>query len=95
VAADYARDSIRCNTVIVGFVVSNPLARKFAEDEAMSRAMRATMLTDFGEPDDVARVVQFLASPDSAFMSGTDVYADGGATVKHVIPATKQEAREQ
>jgi NAD(P)-dependent dehydrogenase (short-subunit alcohol dehydrogenase family) len=94
VAADYARDSIRCNTVIVGFVVSNPLARKFAEDESMSRAMRATMLTDFGKPDDVARVVQFLASPDSAFVTGTEVYADGGATVKHVIPATKQEARE-
>ena len=26
-------------------------------------------------------------------MSGTDVYADGGATVKHVIPGTKKEAR--
>ena len=95
VAADYARDAIRCNTVIVGFVVSNPLARKFAEDASMSRAMRATMLTDFGEPDDVARVVQFLASSDSSFMSGSDVYADGGATVKHVIPATKKEARSE
>jgi len=93
VAADYARDDIRCNTVIVGFVISNPLARKFAEDATMSRAMRATMLTDFGEPDDIAHVVRFLASPESRFMSGTDVYADGGATVKHVIPGTKQEAR--
>jgi NAD(P)-dependent dehydrogenase (short-subunit alcohol dehydrogenase family) len=93
VAADYARDRIRCNTVIVGFVISNPLARKFAEDETMSRAMRNTMLTDFGEPEDIAHVVRFLASSESAFMSGTDVYADGGATVKHVIPGTKQEAR--
>ena len=93
VAADYARDGIRCNTVIVGFVISNPLARKFAEDATMSRAMRSTMLTDFGEPDDVASVVRFLASAESRFMSGTDVYADGGATVKHVIPGTKQEAR--
>jgi NAD(P)-dependent dehydrogenase (short-subunit alcohol dehydrogenase family) len=93
VAADYARDAIRCNTVIVGFVISNPLARKFADDEKMSRAMRATMLTDFGEPEDIATVVRFLASSDSRFMSGTDVYADGGATVKHVIPGTKQEAR--
>ena len=93
VAADYARDKIRCNTVIVGFVISNPLARKFAEDESMSRAMRATMLTDFGEPEDIANVVHFLASAESSFMSGTDVYADGGATVKHVIPGTKQEAR--
>jgi NAD(P)-dependent dehydrogenase (short-subunit alcohol dehydrogenase family) len=93
VAADYARDRIRCNTVIVGFVISNPLARKFAEDEFMSRAMRSTMLTDFGEPEDVAHVVRFLASPESGFMSGTDLYADGGATVKHVIPGTKEEAR--
>ncbi|HEY3669577.1 MAG TPA: SDR family oxidoreductase [Acidimicrobiia bacterium] len=93
VAADYARDGIRCNTVIVGFVISNPLARKFAEDEKMSRAMRATMLTDFGEPEDIAHVVRFLASAESRFLSGTDVYADGGATVKHVIPGTKQEAR--
>ena len=45
----------------------------------MSRAMRSTMLTDFGEPDDVASVVRFLASAESRFMSGTDVYADGGA----------------
>jgi NAD(P)-dependent dehydrogenase (short-subunit alcohol dehydrogenase family) len=93
VAADYARDHIRCNTVIVGFVISNPLARKFAEDETMSRAMRSTMLTDFGEPEDIATVVRFVASDESRFMSGTDVYADGGATVKHVIPGTKQEAR--
>jgi NAD(P)-dependent dehydrogenase (short-subunit alcohol dehydrogenase family) len=93
VAADYARDNIRANTVIVGFVVSNPLAEKFAADPAMSSAMRATQLTRFGKPIDIANVVRFLASSESEFMSGTDVYADGGGTVKHVIPATKKEAR--
>jgi NAD(P)-dependent dehydrogenase (short-subunit alcohol dehydrogenase family) len=93
VAADYARDNIRANTVIVGFVVSNPLAEKFAADKAMSAAMAATMLTRFGQPSDIAHVVRFLASSESAFMSGSDIYADGGGTVKHVIPATKKEAR--
>lgn len=93
VAADYARDNIRANTVIVGFVISNPLAEKFAEDEAMSKAMMATQLTRFAYPDDIATVIRFLASSDSAFMSGSDVYADGGSGIKHVIPATKAEAR--
>ena len=79
--------------MIVGFVVSNPLAEKFAADPAMSSAMRATQLTRFGQPIDIANVVRFLASSESEFMSGTDVYADGGGTVKHVIPATKKEAR--
>jgi dehydrogenase/reductase SDR family protein 4 len=93
VAADYARDNIRANTVIVGFVVSNPLAEKFAADPAMSAAMRATQLMRFGQPIDIANVVRFLASSDSEFMSGSDVFADGGSAVKHGIPATKKEAR--
>jgi meso-butanediol dehydrogenase / (S,S)-butanediol dehydrogenase / diacetyl reductase len=93
VAADYARDNIRANTVIVGFVISNPLAEKFANDPAMRKAMLATQLTRFAYPDDVASVIRFLASDDSSFMSGSDIYADGGGTVKHVIPATKAEAR--
>jgi NAD(P)-dependent dehydrogenase (short-subunit alcohol dehydrogenase family) len=93
VAADYARDNIRANTVVVGFVISNPLAQKFADDPAMSKAMMATQLTRFAYPEDVAAVIRFLASADSAFMSGSEVYADGGGTVKHVIPATKAEAR--
>lgn len=93
VAADYARDNIRANTIVVGFVISNPLAEKFANDPAMSKAMLATQLTRFAYPEDIASVVRFLASSDSAFMSGTEVYADGGGSVKHVIPATKAEAR--
>ncbi len=93
VAADYARDNIRANTIIVGFVISNPLAEKFAADPIMSKAMLATQLTPFAYPHDVATVVRFLASSDSRFMSGSEIYADGGGTVKHVIPGTKAEAR--
>jgi NAD(P)-dependent dehydrogenase (short-subunit alcohol dehydrogenase family) len=93
VAADYARDNIRANTVVVGFVISNPLAEKFASDPAMSRAMMSTQLTRFARPEDIATVIRFLASSDSAFMTGSDVYADGGGAVKHAIPATKSEAR--
>ena len=93
VAADYARDNIRANTIIVGFVVSNPLAEKFAADERMSKAMLATQLTPFAYPPDIATVVRFLASDESRFMSGSEIYADGGGTVKHVIPGTKAEAR--
>jgi meso-butanediol dehydrogenase / (S,S)-butanediol dehydrogenase / diacetyl reductase len=93
VAADYARDGIRANSVIVGFVVSNPLAEKFAADEAMSAAMRSTHLTRFGEPLDIAHAATFLASEEAAFISGSDLYADGGCCVMQALPATKSEAR--
>jgi NAD(P)-dependent dehydrogenase (short-subunit alcohol dehydrogenase family) len=35
-------------------------------------------LARFGQPDDIARVALFLASDDSAYMTGSDVLVDGG-----------------
>lgn len=93
VAVDYADDNIRANNVIVGFVVSNPLAERFAADEAMSAAMRATHMTRFGIPDDIASAALFLASSDAAFITGSDLYADGGCCVKQALPATRAQAR--
>ena len=95
VAADYGSDGIRANSVIVGFVPVNPLARKWADSPAMNAAMKALQMTRFGEAEDVASVIAFLASEDAAFMSGSDVYADGGCAIKHAIPATKKEAQER
>jgi NAD(P)-dependent dehydrogenase (short-subunit alcohol dehydrogenase family) len=31
-----------------------------------------------GEPDEVAKVARFLASDDSAFVTGTELFVDGG-----------------
>jgi NAD(P)-dependent dehydrogenase (short-subunit alcohol dehydrogenase family) len=31
-----------------------------------------------GEPDEVAKVALFLASDDSAFVTGTELFVDGG-----------------
>jgi NAD(P)-dependent dehydrogenase (short-subunit alcohol dehydrogenase family) len=95
VAADYGPHGIRANTVVVGFVPVNPLARKWMENPAMNAAMRAMQMTRFGEAEDVANVIAFLASEQSAFMSGSDVYADGGCAIKHAIPATKEEAQQR
>ena len=32
-----------------------------------------------GNPDDVAKVVSFLASDDSSFITGIELFVDGGA----------------
>jgi NAD(P)-dependent dehydrogenase (short-subunit alcohol dehydrogenase family) len=34
----------------------------------------------FGEPDEVAKTVLFLASEDASFMTGSEVVVDGGLT---------------
>ena len=37
-----------------------------------------TALRRLGQPDDIARVVAFLAGPDSGWMTGQVLRADGG-----------------
>jgi len=35
----------------------------------------------FGAPEEIAKTALFLASPDSSFLVGVEIVADGGMTV--------------
>lgn len=39
-----------------------------------------TAMPRFGEPEEIADVIVFLASPRSSFMTGAEVFVDGGWT---------------
>jgi NAD(P)-dependent dehydrogenase (short-subunit alcohol dehydrogenase family) len=41
-----------------------------------------TPMGRLGQPEDVAGVVSFLASDDAAFMTGSELYVDGGYTAR-------------
>jgi len=55
-------------------------------DEAMNEEQLRAWLTQLhpigrlGTPEDIARGVLFLASDDSAFMTGSELVIDGGYT---------------
>jgi len=56
-----------------------------AEQENMmwrSTGAEKTLLGRVGEPDEIANVVFFLAGPESGFMTGSVVVADGGYLVR-------------
>jgi len=46
-----------------------------------------SLLGRLGTPDDVAGAVAFLASDDAAFVTGTELYVDGGWTALTSLPA--------
>ncbi len=80
---------IRINTLCPGHIVTDRLqkriealarARGISNDEARDELRIAQGIERFGEPGEVADVVRFLCSPAAAYVQGTVVNVDGGAT---------------
>jgi NAD(P)-dependent dehydrogenase (short-subunit alcohol dehydrogenase family) len=87
-AIDLAPD-VRCNCYCPG-LIDTPMAREFIETApdpvAREQAMVATQLIDrLGRPEEVARLVRYLASDDAAFITGAAITIDGGALAWHGV----------
>ena len=91
VALDYGPAGIRCNTVLPGLVLHekgwamyrNPAdPTRFASESELALRRQCYPLRRFGTPEDIAPLVLFLACDDSAWVTGTDIVADGGASIQ-------------
>ena len=77
-ALDHAGENIRVNCICPG-IVETELVAKFNMDESARRQRLAMHPAGrFGQPDDVAGLAVFLASDESAWITGTAQTVDGG-----------------
>jgi NAD(P)-dependent dehydrogenase (short-subunit alcohol dehydrogenase family) len=77
---DLARHGIRINAVAPGMIRTRMSAPLTKDPSAAANFLGNVPLGRFGEPEDIAAVVHFLASDESAYVTGTLVVADGGLT---------------
>ena len=86
-AADYL-GLIRCNAICPGTVDSPSLRGRIAtlaetlgSDTALKYFLDRQPQGRFGQPEEIAGLAAFLASDDSAFMTGQILNIDGGITI--------------
>jgi 3-oxoacyl-[acyl-carrier protein] reductase len=80
VSAEYGRDNIRMNVVHPGMIATAALAPALTPDTASTIPAKRP-----GTPEDIARIVRFLASPEAAYIAGQEFCVDGGASVRFPI----------
>lgn len=82
VAVEYARQGIRCNALCVG-LVDTPMAAPLIQDrDRLARVMAVYPQGRPGTPEEIAALIAYLASDESAWMTGSLIPIDGGMTAQ-------------
>lgn len=75
---EYGKHGIRTNTLVPGWIMTERQLSLWATPAALERLAEDQPLAGRLYPDDIARMVLFLAADDSRMISGQDFVVDGG-----------------
>jgi len=81
-AIQYAKDRIRANSVHPGPIVTPMTEARRADPEYYRLAVSRIPLGRYGQPEEVAYGVLYLASDESSFVTGSELVIDGGWTAQ-------------
>jgi NAD(P)-dependent dehydrogenase (short-subunit alcohol dehydrogenase family) len=83
----FAREGVRVNALCPGPVNTPLLQELFAKDaERAARRLVHVPMGRFGEPEEMANAVLFLASDESSFITASTFLVDGGISGAYVTP---------
>ena len=81
-ALQYAAENIRVNSIHPGYATTPLTAKRFSDPAVNEVLLDRTPMGRLGTAEDIANGVLFLASDESAWMTGTELVIDGGMTAQ-------------
>lgn len=76
------KNGVRANSIHPGHVETPLTAKAYADPDLAREFLAHTPLGRFARPDDIADAILFLASDESAYMTGAELVIDGGVTAR-------------
>jgi len=78
-ASQHAREGIRCNSVHPGPIDTDMIHSAMPDPKVLERRLQRVPLGRMGTVAEVVSAVLYLASDESAYMTGSEIVIDGGA----------------
>ncbi|MGH6968221.1 MAG: SDR family NAD(P)-dependent oxidoreductase [Stellaceae bacterium] len=75
---EIGKHGITINSIAPGRIITEQILRLYPEDERRRFAEREIPVGEYGQPEDLAVLAIFLASPLARYMTGTVIPVDGG-----------------
>ncbi len=81
-AMDLIKDNIRVNNIAPGYVQTSMTQKSFSNPETHQQRLKHMIVPRWGKPEDFMGAAIYLASDASAYVTGQDIFVDGGWTAK-------------
>ena len=80
IARDWGTSGVRANNICPGYIRTGMTEKSFSDATLHTQRSEQTLLKRWGHSNDLVGPAIFLVSDASAYMTGSDVYIDGGWT---------------
>jgi glucose 1-dehydrogenase len=81
-AIELARHRIRANSICPGVTLTPMASFALADDDKRASIEQAVPLGRVGQPEDIAAAALFLASDDASYITGEELFVDGGYQIQ-------------
>jgi NAD(P)-dependent dehydrogenase (short-subunit alcohol dehydrogenase family) len=82
IALDFGEHNIRANNLGPGYIKTKMTEKSWHNEESNEARKNKTALKRWGHPEDLVGAAIFLASNASNYVTGQDIYVDGGWLIK-------------
>jgi len=83
-AKDWAKYGIRVNSICPGYIHTAMTERSYNDPILREERLEKAMIKRYGEPEDLIGAAVFLASDASSYVTGSDIFVDGGWSVSGI-----------